>query len=180
MTEELIPLSSGSPRRFVALPISMKSKVELRPVAMRLGVNAPLPAQGAEKLFAASLGESHRWEEPSRATRSALDHVVTRLRHEADIERARLKESESTLGALRAARRRATQEGTLRQRLKAAKDRLASLKVQNAQEFPIRMAERKFQIEQARLDDFTAQKVWGQLVVCRCRTPDGVRPGPLE
>jgi hypothetical protein len=135
----------------------IRPRVELRPLAMRVGSGEPATTQTAEKLFSASLDQARRWEEPPHSSLSALVRVVDRLRQEADLERARLKESESTLGALRAARRRATQEGTLRQRLKAAKDRLANLRAQKAKEFSIRMAERKLQIEQARFDDFTSR-----------------------
>jgi hypothetical protein len=134
----------------------IRPRVELRPIAIRVGASEPLPIEMSKRLFIGSLEQAHSWEAPAVSNRNALSLAVALLRKEADRERARLKDTESTLGGLRAARRRATQEGTLRQRLKAAKDRLAKLRSQGAGEFPIRMASRKLQIEQARLDEFSA------------------------
>ena len=133
----------------------IRPRVDLRPMAIRVGNGTPLKADAANALFLASLEQALAWEGQATGSTDDLRAAVDCLRKEADSERARLKESEGTLGALRAARRRATQLGTLKQRVKIATDRLASLKATNAKEFPIRMADRRLRIEQARLEEFT-------------------------
>ena len=132
----------------------IRPRVELTPIAIKVGGGQVLPPDSARRLFVASLDGGGMWEGAIEQGRAALEHSVERLRKEADRQRGQLTESEMTLGALRAARRRATKEGGLRHRLKIAKERLAMLQAQGAKEFAMRMARSRVQNEEARLQVF--------------------------
>lgn len=143
----------------------IRPRIELTPVAMRVGSKQPLRPDDARKMFVAALEESDTWEGGAPCDEQPLRQAIDRVRAETRRLRKSLEDSEATLGDLRAARRRATLEATLRQRVKAAKERLSKLKSQDAKPFAIRMATSKHEVEQGRLKAFLDATRPGQAAV---------------
>ena len=103
------------------------------------------------------LDEAESVEEQPSTAAETIEAGLSALKRHLNGLRADVKRRENALQSARAARRRATQEATLVAKVKAAKQRLATLEQRAAAEFPIRMAQHKMAQEQNRLDAFMKQ-----------------------
>lgn len=132
----------------------VRPRTELVPLAIKVGQPRLLSTDASWALYRATLDEGGPLEAIADHDTETLADAARTVQKAGDVARAAMLESETTLGALRAARRRATQEGTLRQKLTAARQRAADRRQQGAKEFTVRMAEGQATKAQARLDAF--------------------------
>ncbi|MGE3843751.1 MAG: helicase-related protein, partial [Vicinamibacterales bacterium] len=133
----------------------VRARTDLVPVAVMLGAVAACPREIAQGLFVATLEDDaaapNGWADE---TFLELELAVKLLRREADAVRAEITRSESTLGAVRAARRRATLEGTLKRKVESARKRLRNLRDTGARDAVLRMEEGRVKKAEARLNAF--------------------------
>lgn len=132
----------------------VRPRTEIVPLAVQVGSTEQLPKDETWSLYIASLDNGSSVDDFNNVSQEPLQSALNILKHASDVSRAQLRESESTLGALRAARRRATQEGTLRQKVTAAKARYQSLRMSESEEFVLRMAEGRQRKAEALLEAF--------------------------
>lgn len=144
----------------------VQTRVELKPLMWRIGARAPVPNDIAQATFVRLLdgGEDCEDELPSP---SEMGLAIELLQRHTAATRARLRESELSLGRIRSDRRKATQLATLESRVRMKQERLGNLRQAGAADFPVRMAIAMLEQERAILDGFRSQ-------------PEGLAPVRIE
>jgi superfamily II DNA or RNA helicase len=131
-----------------------RPRVELMPVVWDIDRNTALGESASRTVFVQLLDRAESIEEHLPIASAAIEAGLSGLKRHLNGLRADVKRRENALQSARAARRRATQEATLVAKVKAADQRLNTLKQRRTAEFPIRMAQYKLTQEQSRLDEF--------------------------
>jgi hypothetical protein len=129
----------------------LRERRELVPVLWSVRNNEPVDPSVARRTMVRILDAGESDEMFSQTIDEAVATAADALRDHLDRLRAEYVARETSHGAARTARRRATQGATLQARIRAAKSRLEGLQARGAGEFPIRMAEAKLRAEEGRM-----------------------------
>ncbi len=135
----------------------LRPRTELVSVFVPVDGGTTLTEEQSEGLFLALLDTAETFETPESPAPEALERARSAMMNHMHRLTAELMTREKTLGEARVARRRATQEGSLRARVEAASQRRDSLRKSGAAAFPVRMAEARLKKETQRLEAFRAQ-----------------------